>query len=155
MLRAKDVVTAWARRLKNKKQILAVLIVCAGIFLYKVNEPNDPSLEIKGQKFSVETAKTDELRQKGLSGRESLDKDKVMVFEFEQAARRCFWMKDMKFNIDMVWLNSDKKVIAAEHNVSPDTYPQNFCHDNAKYVVEFNANTAKELGLQSGDTLKF
>ena len=74
-----------------------------------------------------------------------------MVFAYPVAEKRCFWMKDMRFSIDMVWLDAGRKVVAVEPNVSPDTYPKNYCHENARYVVEFATGTTQRLHVQVGD----
>ena len=78
-----------------------------------------------------------------------------MVFVFSAEGQRCFWMKDMNFAIDMVWLDSKKRVIALEQNVQPDSYPDSYCHDGAQYVVEFAVNTAEQLRLNPGEVFEF
>ena len=107
--------------------------------------------------FIVEVVDTPELRTKGLSGRESLGEDTGMLFVFEkQSDNNCFWMKDMKFSIDMVWLNDKKQVLNIAENVSPETYPESFCPNGpAKYGLELNAGSATQAGIASGTTLKF
>lgn len=89
-------------------------------------------------------------REKGLSGRESLAHDRAMMFQFEISRNECFWMNDMKFNIDMIWLDTENRINAIERNVSPDTYPKNFCHEG-KSVIELAAGTADRLNLKVGD----
>ena len=63
----------------------------------------------------------------------------------------------MNFNIDMIWLDSDKRVVSIEEDVSPDTYPDKFCPDTpAKYVLEINSGLSGQLGFRdSGAKLKF
>lgn len=112
-------------------------------------------LSINGDSFEIEKATTTQAQERGLSGRESMPQDQAMVFVFDKPAVRCFWMKDMKFSIDMVWLNESKQVSAIEYNVSPDSYPDSYCHVDAQYVVEFAEGTATRLHLQPGDVFKF
>jgi len=107
--------------------------------------------------LSIEVVDTPELRSRGLSGRESLESNTGMLFVFEnQRENNCFWMKDMKFSIDMVWMNEKKQVLNVAENVSPDTYPESFCPaEPAKYGLEINAGSATQAGITTGVTLKF
>lgn len=107
--------------------------------------------------ISVEVADNPQTRQKGLSGRENLADNEGMLFIFDDVdTRNCFWMKDMKLTIDMVWLDEDKKVVTLETGVSPDTYPQSFCPDEpVKYGLEIGNERARELGINVGTKLKF
>lgn len=92
----------------------------------------------------------------GLGGRRSLSADKGMVFAYVGTGQRCFWMKDMKFSIDILWLDAQKKVGHIEKSLSPDTYPQSYCPDvAAQYVVELQAGTSEVAGVKVGDSLDF
>lgn len=112
-------------------------------------------VEVAGKHFTAEFAETDAERTMGLSNRESIDPNHVIVFVFEDPSVRCFWMKDMKFPIDIVWLGDSKRVNAIEYNVTPKSYPDQYCHVNAQYVAEFAEGTAKQLHLQPGDSFSF
>lgn len=87
--------------------------------------------------FWAEVVRDDAARQRGLSGRTALAADQAMLFVFPAGEANCFWMKDMNFSIDMIWLDITKQVTHIAHNVSPDTYPQSFCPKKAStYVLE-------------------
>ena len=104
----------------------------------------------------AETVNTPETREKGLSGRTSLANNKGMLFEFQEPGGYCFWMKDMKFNIDVIWLDGEKRIIDIKKDLSPATYPQAFCPIlQTKYVIEVNAGVAKQANLIVGHKLKF
>lgn len=106
--------------------------------------------------FTLERVTTDQTRQKGLSDRLQLADDSGMLFVFEKPAGYCFWMKDMKFSIDMIWLNDAKEVVKVESNVSPETYPKSFCPETpSRYVIELNAGQADKVGLSTGTKLNF
>lgn len=101
-------------------------------------------------------ADTPVLRQKGLSGRASIDVGEAMLFIFEKSARNYFWMRDMLFSIDIVWLDTDKKVIHIERDVSPDSFPKSFGPDeDSKYVLEFKEGLVESIGLKVGDKVVF
>ena len=94
-------------------------------------------------------------RQRGLGGRTELSPDTVMLFSFPLDGLHGIWMKDMRFAIDIVWLDSERRVIHIEERVSPDTFPQTFRPDTpARYVVEMNAGTVKALGIEKGQQLE-
>jgi uncharacterized membrane protein (UPF0127 family) len=121
----------------------------------KTDNPPD-TFKIGSTSLKLEYATTPQQQTTGLSGRASLDNDSGLLFVFDQPAKQCIWMKDMNFDIDIIWLGSNKKIIKVAQQVSPDTYPESFCSDQpAKYVLEVNAKTAESLGWQIGDQAEF
>lgn len=93
---------------------------------------------------------------KGLSDRECLPEGAGMLFTYDLTGDYCFWMKDMQFPIDMIWLDEEKKIVTIKGSVSPDTYPQSFCPDKpAQYVLEVNAGVADDYGWAVGSILSF
>jgi uncharacterized protein len=112
-------------------------------------------VQIEHSCFEMEVADTNEKRIRGLSGREGLEENQGMLFVFEQVEEQCFWMKDMLFSIDMVWTDNHRKIIKIKENVSPDTFPDLFCSDDTKYVLEFNQGFVSKYGLKLGSTLQF
>lgn len=105
---------------------------------------------------ALETAVTREQQAKGLGGREAIAADQGMLFIYKQPQKTCFWMKDTKFNLDIVWLNDKKEITKIEPNLTPETYPQSFCSANStKYVIELRAGIAHDNNLMVGQTLNF
>jgi hypothetical protein len=49
-----------------------------------------------------------------------------MLFVFASSTRPGFWMKDMKFPIDIIWINADKEVVGIESNIATSTFPKLF-----------------------------
>ncbi len=116
------------------------------------------SLSIIEKNFAIEVQLADsvDLHALGLSGRDGLSKKSGLLFVFNQDAYYPFWMKDMSFAIDMIWINADKKIVHIEHVVQPDTYPQTFASpEPARYVLEVASGIAKEFKLEKGDGLNF
>lgn len=107
-----------------------------------------------GSKYHMQVADTDAKRERGLSNRDTLTGKTGMIFTYDKPQQLCFWMKDMRFAIDMVWLDQTKHVVAVESAVSPNSYPKTFCHQ-AQYVLEFSAGTAGKERLQAGKQLAF
>jgi uncharacterized protein len=115
-------------------------------------------LQIKTQAavISTQTAKTDQERQKGLSGKNCLGANEGMLFIFDKPDGYSFWMKDMKFSLDIIWVDADKKIVYEQKNVSPDTYPNSFTNPApAEYVLEIGAGQADKHGLQPGTQLYY
>src|ERR1035437_11182288 len=83
---------------------------------------NDKTLVIGSKKISAEVANTPTARQKGLSGRACISQNEGMLFVFPQSGSYPFWMKDMKFPIDMIWISSAHRTVVVEENVLPSTY---------------------------------
>src|SRR3989338_7198368 len=64
-------------------------------------------LIIEGETFKIEIADTIQSHGRGLSGRAGLGADEGMYFVFPFRARYGFWMKGMKFPIDIVWIKNN------------------------------------------------
>jgi uncharacterized membrane protein (UPF0127 family) len=111
---------------------------------------------VGGKTFVVLVADTEYLQEKGLSGQESLPLDHGMLFIFQKPNNYGFWMKEMKFPIDIVWFDQNFKIIYIEKSLSPETYPKIFYpNGQAMYVLEISAGQSQKLGLQIGDTAQF
>ncbi|MDR3571865.1 MAG: DUF192 domain-containing protein [Candidatus Pacebacteria bacterium] len=110
------------------------------------------SVQLKGQTIYVDLAQNPEQQELGLGNRTSLGADQGMLFIFPDDADHLFWMKDMSFSIDMIWLSADGTVIYIQPDVAPNTYPQAFGPDQAsRYVLEVPARYAQTHGIKVGD----
>ncbi len=119
------------------------------------------TLTVKNQTLNLELANTDELRTLGLSYRESLPENTGMLFDFTNTGitKPAFWMKGMKFNIDIIWI-LDKKIIGITKNVPasnlPDkelpTYPP---PSEIGHVLEVNAGWSDKHNIAIGDQINF
>ena len=68
--------------------------------------------------LQAEIADTPRLQQRGLGFRDGLAPNTAMIFIFEDASVRTFWMKGMRFCLDIVWIEADA-VVGAAKNVCP------------------------------------
>lgn len=94
--------------------------------------------------------------ERGLSGRSFLTRDHGMLFVFPEVAMRGFWMKNMSFPIDIIWIDQNKTVTGLISDVEPGTYPNvYFPNEPIKYVLELNAGYAREMGIATGTPLNF
>lgn len=125
-------------------------------FLYQVQSTGDVTLRSGDKRYVLSVAITPAQQQKGLGNRASLPKNQGMLFSFEQPVVQCFWMKDMHFPLDMIWVSSSQRVEYLKADVLPSTYPHTICPDvQAKYVIELNAGQAQEARIHTGETLDF
>jgi uncharacterized membrane protein (UPF0127 family) len=145
----------------KSKQIILIIVLALGILAGYVIQvqmhKNDvvaaarPQIEVEGQLLDIEIADTPAEREKGLSGRTSLAENKGLLFIFEYAGQWGFWMKEMKFPIDMIWLGKDLKVVDVKKNVAPDTYPEVFLPaGDALYVLETKAGFSAKNHIGTG-----
>lgn len=107
---------------------------------------------IGGKIFDAYVSDTEKLRENGLSGFAGLKNNEVMLFVFPDADIYGFWMKDMLFPIDILWIDDNFTVISTKKNIAPDTFPKIFFPKKpGKYVVEFTAGVLDTLGVINGD----
>lgn len=102
------------------------------------------TLKIDGVDFEIFIADNAALQEQGLSGWTSLQSSQGMLFVFNKDGKYPFWMKDMNFPIDIVWLDSTYNIVHIEKDLAPSTYPNSFSSNlPARYVLELPANTIK------------
>ena len=90
----------------------------------------------------------------GLSGREKLPLTKGMLFKFDSPGKRCIWMKDMNFSLDIIWLNRQKVITNIKKDVNPNTYPESFCpSSDSQFVIELNSGVSDKAGLKVGQKI--
>lgn len=139
---------------------LAASILGAVVFFANSTAPErvllpkypQPTVGIGGQSVSVSIADTDATRQRGLGGRAGLGDREGMLFLFPRDGYYAFWMKDMRFSIDIVWLDASGGVVFIKKSVSPDTYPQAFRPNSpARYVLELPAGFTSQYNIKIGD----
>jgi len=91
----------------------------------------------------------------GLSGKASLNND-GMLFIFENAGNYGFWMKDMNFPLDIIWINSNFEIVGIEKDLYPETFPKLFGQNYfAKYVLEISAGNSQKNNINIGDKIIF
>lgn len=119
-------------------------------------------LTINNIRVDVEIAQSDEERAKGLSFRENLKQYSGLLFDFKSANKQpVFWMKDMLFPIDIIWIKNSKivKINANAQPEKPDTLEKNYKLYKAPtvidYVLEVNANWCDQNGVSVGDEVIF
>ena len=108
-------------------------------------------------RVAVDVVDTPALRARGLSGRPGLAREEGMLFRFEAPAIQSFWMKDMRFEIDIVWIR-DGRIVGITPNLpvpkSPRDLPQFASPVPCDLVLEVRAGAAQRWGLLLGDSIR-
>lgn len=161
--------------MKVSRIIIAVLfliiIIFSGVYFYKTRylqhqtiqgtaKQTKSSIEIKGHVLNIELARTDAEMSKGLSARRTLAEDDGMLFIFKQKLYPSFWMHDMNFPLDFIWIDEETIVDITKDVPNPEkgtkdtqlklyspTHPVN-------YVLEVNAGYCTKMGIEIGDIVK-
>lgn len=135
--------------------ISAVVILLSLYFFQNYNLKNDDHRKINlgSCTFNIETVDDDISRAKGLSDRDRLCDDCGMLFVFPQAGKYGFWMKDMRFPLDMLWVMKDE-VVEIRENIAQDSRETLTPSVSADKVLEINAKDIKRCNIKVGDKLK-
>lgn len=135
-----------------KKAIFLIIpITLLGLFFLYSKNSEFSSIKIGQNTWNIEIANETNERIQGLSGRESLELNKGLLFIFPQEDFHSIWMKDMEFPIDIIWFDSDFKIVDLKMNISPSTYPEIFKPQAlSRYVLEVNALEAERAGIKIG-----
>jgi uncharacterized membrane protein (UPF0127 family) len=117
------------------------------------------NVTVNGLVLVTDISVTNEQRAKGLSEKDDLAENEAMLFVFGNEAKHTFWMKDMKFPIDIIWIDSDKTIIHIENNLQPcssevvcPTYKPN---DDSMYVLETVGGFAEKYNILKGTRVGF
>ena len=135
--------------------VLFILVTGFAYFTLPSSEPlsGDEIITFGTASIHVEIADTDAARARGLSGHAPLSDDEGMLFVFPEEGMYSFWMKDMLFPIDILWLDSTGTVVHIEQDVAPESYPASFTSGSpARYVLEVRAGFATEHEIAVGST---
>ncbi len=120
------------------------------------NPPYDKVLDIGRVRVFVDLADTQEEQEKGLSGQAFLPSNYGKLFVFREPGSYGFWMKDMNFPIDIIWLDENMRVLGIEDSVSPSTYPNIFYPpQDVSFVLEVNAGFSTANDLSNNQLIRF
>ncbi len=117
-----------------------------------------PTVIINGQTFNLYTAKSEKDQEIGLSNKDSMPENYGMIFIFNKPGFYPFWMKDMKFPIDIIYIDKNK-VVQVFDNLQPPKTPVSSLviykpQEPADTVLEINAGLSKKYNIKKGDSVK-
>jgi len=141
--------------------ILVILAFVSAVFLWVQKSAKKESIDqenfvkINGYELKTEISATPEKQEMGLSGRKSLCENCSMLFVFSHQDKYSFWMKDMQFDLDMLWIDGEK-IVQIDRNVSHTggTREMRTADVPVDKVLEVNAGISDKLGFKAGDLLE-
>jgi len=135
----------------SRKILLAVFILsgCASA--------NPRTIYIRDSRIQARLAVSEAEKQRGLMFEDGLEENEGMLFIYEKEGSHSFWMKNMRFPLDIIWIGGDKRIVDIRENVPPCREECNTFAPSgpARYVLEVEAGFVKKRGLKVGDRLKF
>jgi uncharacterized protein len=139
---------------------LILFLVIVGIILWgerSLSQKATKTLTVGRCQFDCETAQTLSEKKRGLSGREALAKFSGMLFLYDSATKRSFWMNDMSFPIDIIWIRGNK-VVDLSKNVPVLTKQGEITtilsQEPIDGVLEINSGMIQECQIKVGDQIK-
>jgi uncharacterized protein len=137
--------------------LVLLLVGAATVYILLPQLQPHTTLHLGDGVFTARVAKTGEERAKGLSDTGSLGDDQAMIFVYDTDGKWPITMKGMKYPIDIVWLDKDKKVVYIVKNATPASYPYDVFtpKEDARYVVEVVAGTTGKKAVTIRSTATF
>jgi uncharacterized membrane protein (UPF0127 family) len=108
---------------------------------------------VKNNLVKAEVVESPEKRERGLSERANLTEGRGMLFVMSHAELPRFWMKGMRFSIDIIWIDNGK-VIGFEKNISPKDSRIFSSPAAAGYVLEVPAGFCDKYNIEINDAIK-
>lgn len=145
--------------MKHRLTIIALGLMAVALIYARFSafRPKLTILQVGGAKVEIEIADTIGKQRQGLSGRAALAPDRGMYFPMGMASGHTFWMKDMRFPLDIIWIRAGRIVDISE-NVPPpvgDTQPVSVRpKEPADAVLEVNADFTEKYGIKIGDPVE-
>lgn len=153
----------------------SVLILLLGIFfLFSVgamgliqgqensnftDNENRTILSIGDIELQVDLATSSEDQSKGLSIKDNMSELNGMLFVFDTPKKHSFWMKDMKFPIDIIWIDENHEIVHIEKELEPCLFlipcPSFSPEHDSLYVLEVVANFTNKYNINKGDFVEF
>jgi len=139
----------------KKFLIFLILIICILVIIYM---PYKKTTTLRYGDFVFETEVRDTIkgRRIGLMSYNTLEKNQAMLFVFKKSDYYGFWMKNMKFPIDIIWLDEEYKIVDIRNDISPCETEECTIYKpgkKAKYVLEIYSNLTNELNMSTGNII--
>ncbi|MEA1925659.1 MAG: DUF192 domain-containing protein [Patescibacteria group bacterium] len=147
-------------KLKAKDYLfIGLVIICSVLFAYQKLFNSDDENKIIPRHITAmvghttiraDVAQTPEEMHEGLGGRESMGKDKGMLFIHELPGRHKYGMRGMLFDLDLIFIK-DGVVVDIAKSVSTKYKGKIEGGDDYNYVLEMNADWVRKNDIKIGD----
>lgn len=148
----------------NKKILfgISLLIIVVVTFLLWPKQQPTPTLpviraDIGETTYKLYAPNTTGNQQIGLSAFDNISNNEGMIFRGNPVGVQGVWMKDMKFNIDIIWIDKDNRVVHLVENASKDSYPTIFQNPDSvvsAYIIELQSGQIKSRQINKGDEVQ-
>jgi len=158
-----------------KRRIISVLVLASLLQAYSCKDTSENKVLTKEITFKkegeltlkkaendsvlatleIEISETEYETQTGLMYRKSMEQNRGMLFIFAREALKSFYMKNTEFPLDIIYVNSDLKVVNIQKNTKPFDESSIPSQAPAKYALEVNAGLSDQWGLEVGDIISF
>jgi len=110
--------------------------------------------------FSLLIAQTEQEHEAGLSGKDRLPQNQGMLFLFKEPVSQTFWMKGMRFPLDIIYIDTNNKIVSLYKNLeNPTPFDPTIRTVSpaqpADKVLEINAGLSDKYHFKAGDEVKF
>ncbi len=133
------------------------VIVFANYSNNKTSVTKPPKITINNHTFNLYLAKSSRDKEIGLAKYSNLPQNQGMLFPFGISSYYSFWMKDMKFPIDIIFIGNNRIVVIYQ-NLQPPKKDQNLTiyrpQELSDTVLEINAGLSEKYGFRNGDSVK-
>lgn len=106
-------------------------------------------------RLDIEIADDEYSTQTGLMYRKSLGENQGMLFVFNDSRQRSFYMKNTEIPLDIIYLNSEKKIVSIQKNAKPFDETSLPSETVSQYVLEVNAGLSDKWNLEKNDKIEF
>ena len=144
---------------KSHIALIAIFILAITVWIIVNNNFSSEQICIEKTCFNVEIADTNEKKILGLGNRDFLGENSGMLFPYPEKSAPGFWMKDMRFPIDIIWINQEMRVSGIVKDFQPcepdELCPVVYPDKEITYVLEINSGLSDRDGLKEGDFVYF
>jgi len=159
-MQQKVIITALIVAMAIATTVLVFSLMQQGQTQTSMNDYEVRKITIGDVTLDAEIADDSEKIEKGLMFREMLPENRGMLFIFEEERKYQFWMMNMKFNIDMIWLDANGKVVHIVEDAEPciDAAHTSLCtftpDEPAKYVLEVNSGFVQKHKINEDSVMR-
>ncbi|MEA2056996.1 MAG: DUF192 domain-containing protein [Patescibacteria group bacterium] len=126
--------------------------------LLRLDDGEKIRISLNEREFEVEVVNTQLSRNQGLGGRSEIGSD-GMLFVFFEKQVPIFWMKDVRFDLDFIWLN-EGKIVDLENNVTQhnkglaeEDLPLLLPNQKVNMVLEVDSGFIERNGVKIGQKI--
>lgn len=146
-----------SKRARRAGWWIAALLVLAPLIIVYASQPSGDRVRVSIGESHVqaEVARTTLEHSRGLMFRREMARDQGMLFVFDEAAPRSFWMKNTFIPLSIAFIDSDKRILNL-HDMTPNNSEKTYKSSGpARYALEVNMGWFDEHHVHPGDQVQF